>query len=129
MIRNHDPSAIHSPLGRYTHAIEVPRDARLLIVSGQIGIKPDGTLVEGIEGQLRQIWENISAILASANMTLNNIVRVMTFVTRPEHFAVHPRIRGEFLGEHLAAATGVCVSALATPEILCEIEVIAASPR
>ena len=128
MIRNHDPNTIHAPLGHYTHAIEVPRDARLLFVSGQIGIKPDGTLAEGIEGQLRQIWENISAILANANMTLDNIIRVRTFVTRPEHFTVHPRIRSEFLGAHRAAATGVCIGALATPEILCEIEIEAASP-
>src|SRR6185295_201988 len=129
MIRNHDPSTIHAPLGHYAHAIEVPRDARLLFVSGQIGIKPDGTLAEGIEGQLGQIWENISAILANANMTLNNIIRVMTFIRQPEHFTVHPRIRGEFLGEHRAATTGVCIGALATPEILCEIEIVAASPH
>jgi len=129
MIQNHDPSTIHPPLGRYTHAIELAGDVRLLFISGQIGIKPDGKLAEGIEGQLRQIWENISAILISANMTLNNIVRVMTFVTRPEHFSIHTRVRGEFLGEHRATATGVCITALAAPEILCEIEVVAASPR
>ena len=110
MIHIHDPSTVHPPLGRYTHAIELAGDVRLLFISGQIGVKPDGKLADGTEGQLSQIWENISAILIGANMTLNDIVRVMTFITRPEHFSVHTRVRGEFLGKHRATATGVCIS-------------------
>jgi 2-iminobutanoate/2-iminopropanoate deaminase len=127
MVRSHDPSTIHAPLGSYTHAIEVPPDARWLFVSGEIGMKPDGKLAEGIEDQLRQSWTNIAEILRNAALTLKDIVRVTTYVTRPEHLAIHPRIRTEVLGEHRAAATGLCVSALATPEILCEIEVVAAA--
>jgi 2-iminobutanoate/2-iminopropanoate deaminase len=127
MVRSHDPSTIHAPLGSYTHAIEVPPDARWLFVSGEIGMKPDGKLAEGIEDQLRQSWTNIAEILRNADLTLKDIVHVTTYVTRPEHLAIHPRIRTEVLGEHRAAATGLCVSALATPEILCEIEVVAAA--
>jgi 2-iminobutanoate/2-iminopropanoate deaminase len=127
MVRSHDPSTIHAPLGSYTHAIEVPPDARWLFVSGEIGMKPDGKLAEGIEDQLRQSWTNIAEILRNADLTLKDIVRVTTYVTRLEHLAIHPRIRTEVLGEHRAAATGLCVSALATPEILCEIEVVAAA--
>jgi enamine deaminase RidA (YjgF/YER057c/UK114 family) len=126
--RSHDPDTVHPPLGRYTHAVEVPQGTRLLFISGEVGIRPDGTLAEGIEGQLRQTWKNIAAILGEANMRLGDIVKVTTYVTRPEDLAVHPRIRSEVLGEHRAAATGMCIHALATPEILCEIEVVAAAP-
>jgi 2-iminobutanoate/2-iminopropanoate deaminase len=92
-------------------------------------MKPDGMLAEGIEGQLRQSWANIAEILRNADLTLKDIIRVTTYVTRPEHLAIHPRIRTEVLGEHRAAATGLFVSALATPEILCKIEVVAAASR
>ena len=68
MVKNHDPADIHAPLGCYTHAIEVPGNMRLLTVSGEIGIRPDGSLAEGIEGQLRQTWANIAAILSAAGM-------------------------------------------------------------
>lgn len=98
---------------------------RVLTVSGQVGIRPDGSLAEGIEGQLRQTWANIVAILESGNMKLTDIVKITTIVVRVEDLKVHPRIRTEVLGAHRAAATGFCVTALATPEILCEIEVTA----
>ena len=125
---SHDPATVHAPLGDYAHAIEVPTSARLLFISGQIGMAPDGKLAHGIEAQLRQTWANVAAILCSAGLELTDIVDVTTYVTRPEYLAVHPRIRGEVLGRHRAAATGLCVSALATPEILCEIRVVAAQP-
>ena len=42
MIKCHDPAAIYAPLGAYTHAVEIPAGTRMLTVSGQIGIRPDG---------------------------------------------------------------------------------------
>lgn len=127
MIKNHEPADIHPPLGSYTHAVEIGPHMRMLTVSGQVGIRPDASLAEGIEGQLRQTWANIAAILKSANMKLTDIVKITTIVVRVEDLKVHPRIRTEVLGPHRAAATGFCVTALATPEILCEIEVTAAA--
>ena len=126
MIKSIDPSVIHAPLGAYTHAVEIQGNTRMLTVSGQVGMRPDGSLAVGIEAQLRQTWANIVAILDSAGMTLTDIVKVTTIVVRPEDLKVRPKVRNEVLGAHRAAATGFCVSALATPEILCEIEVVAA---
>lgn len=128
-VRNHDPASIHAPLGSYTHAVEIGGGMRLLTVSGQIGIRPDGSLAEGIEGQLRQTWANIASILSAADMTLSDIIKITTIVVRTEDLKVHGRIRSEVLGQHRAAATGFCVTQLATPDILCEIEVMAAAPR
>jgi 2-iminobutanoate/2-iminopropanoate deaminase len=129
MIKCHDPAAIYAPLGAYTHAVEIPAGTRMLTVSGQIGIRPDGSLAEGIEAQLRQSWANIAAILDSAGMTLTDIVKVTTIVVRQDDLKVHPKVRSEVLGSHRAAATGFCVSALANPDILCEIEILAAAAR
>jgi enamine deaminase RidA (YjgF/YER057c/UK114 family) len=61
-------------------------------------------------------------------MRAPDIVKVTTYLTRPEDFKVHPRIRAQYLGEARPAATALCVTALAAPEFLCEIEVIAAKP-
>jgi enamine deaminase RidA (YjgF/YER057c/UK114 family) len=129
MFSLHNPADIARPLGAYTHGVEVPAGFRCLVVSGQVGVRPDGSFAEGIEAQLECAWSNIEAILRSAGMTLADIVKVTTYVTRPEHFKVHPTVRARFLGSHRPAATGLCVSALATPELLCEIEVIAAAPQ
>jgi len=126
--KNHDPAGIHAPLGTYTHAVEIGGGMRLLTVAGQVGVRPDGSLAEGIEGQLRQTWANIAAILSAADMTLSDIVKITTIVVRTEDLKVHGKIRSEVLGDHRAAATGFCVTQLATPDMLCEIEVTAAAP-
>jgi enamine deaminase RidA (YjgF/YER057c/UK114 family) len=122
------PDDIGPPLGRYAHAIEVAAGARHLAISGQVGVAPDGSVADGIEAQLETAWSNIVSILHAAGMTTGDIIKVTTYVTRPEHFAVHPRVRAQVLGDHRATATAVCVSALAAPEYLCEIDVLAAAP-
>jgi enamine deaminase RidA (YjgF/YER057c/UK114 family) len=124
---NLEPADISAPLGHYVHGIVIPSGARQVVVSGQVGVRPDGTVAEGIEAQLECAWANIVSILKEAGMAPSDIVKVTTFVTQADHFKVHPRIRAKVLGDHRAAATAVCVSALASPEFLCEIEVIAAS--
>src|SRR5438105_12288093 len=126
MLNKHKPPSITAPLGAYTHGIEVPPGARVIHVSGQVGMRPDGRVAEGIEAQLACAWQNILAILAASNMAAGDIVKVTTFLTRAEDFKVHPRIRAQYLGDARPAATAVCVSALAAPEFLCEIEAVAA---
>ena len=37
-----NPEAVHEPVGRYVHQIEVPGGSRLLFVSGQVGRRLDG---------------------------------------------------------------------------------------
>ena len=41
-----DPEAIHPPVGRYVHQIEVSGESRLLFISGQVGRRPDGSVPE-----------------------------------------------------------------------------------
>lgn len=127
MLKAIAPNGIAPPLGTYVHGIDIPAGARQVVVSGQVGILPDGAVADGIEAQLECAWANILSILAAAGMSASDIVKVTTFVTDPDHFKVHPRVRARVLGEHRAAATAVCVSALASPDFLCEVEVIAAS--
>ena len=121
------PDGIAPPLGAYAPAVEIAAGARQIVISGQVGVRPDGSVADGIEAQLDCAWNNIRAILTAAGMTVSDIVKVTTYVTHPDHFRVHPKVRARVLGDHRAAATAVCVPALASPEFLCEIEVIAAS--
>lgn len=125
-MRKHNPDGIAAPLGAYSHGVEIPANARRLYVSGQVGVASDGTVPESSEEQMELAWVNIEAILASAGMTPADIVKVTTLITRPEDFAVHPKVRKRHLGDNRAAATGYLVSGLANPELLVEIEVVAA---
>jgi enamine deaminase RidA (YjgF/YER057c/UK114 family) len=126
MNRPVESAAIGAPLGAYSHAIEISAGSRVVHVSGQVGVRPDGSISVGIEAQLECCWQNILAILDGCGMAAADIVKVNTYVTSPEHMKIHPKIRLKYLGDARPAATGVCVSALATPDFLCEIEVVAA---
>src|SRR5215217_3747895 len=94
------PTDIQPPLGQYAHGIEIPSGARQVIISGQVGVRPDGSVAEGIEAQLECTWANILSILQAAKMGPSDIVKVTTFVTHPDHFKVHPRVRASVLGNH-----------------------------
>jgi enamine deaminase RidA (YjgF/YER057c/UK114 family) len=43
----HTPGTVAAPFGPYSHAIEVPEGSRLLYISGEVGVLPDGTVPEG----------------------------------------------------------------------------------
>ena len=52
----------------------------MLYLSGQIGNKPDGTLPAGIEAQSRQVMDNIGAVLKSAGLAFNDVVKCTVMI-------------------------------------------------
>jgi enamine deaminase RidA (YjgF/YER057c/UK114 family) len=121
-----NPAQIAPPGGRYSHAVEVPPDARWLHISGQIGAAPDGSVPDGIEAQVENCWKNISAILADAGMGIEDVVKVTVFLTRAENIAAYREARDRIIGDARPASTLVVVSSLVRPEWLCEVEAVAA---
>jgi 2-iminobutanoate/2-iminopropanoate deaminase len=117
---------IQPPTSGYSHAIEVPARSRLLFVSGQISVAPDGSCAKDFETQARQCWRNLTAVLASADMELRDVVRVQAFVTRAENLAKYRTIRNEMVGSVRPAHTLVVVTELGRPEWLVELEAVAA---
>lgn len=103
--------------------IEVPANARWLSTSGTSGLKSDGTLPETIEEQIEQVWENIRAILASADMEAKDIVKITLYLTRREDY---PVCLARFLGDARPAAMSSIVLGFIRPDFLVEAEVQAA---
>jgi 2-iminobutanoate/2-iminopropanoate deaminase len=126
MAKLHNPPAIAAPIGTYSHGVEVPPNARWLYVAGQIAVRKDGTVPATIEEQTIVAWENVTAILASAGMKVTDIVRIDQFLVDPADFPAYVRARERFLGAHRPASTVVVASALLRPELLVEVEVVAA---
>jgi 2-iminobutanoate/2-iminopropanoate deaminase len=126
MNRKLNPSTIAPPGGRYTHAIEVPPGARWLVVSGQVGVAPDGSTPEDIAGQTENCFRNIAAILADAGMSLADVVKITVFLTREDDIAGFRAARDRMIVEARPASTLVVVSQLVRPEWRVEIEALAA---
>ena len=80
----HTPTSVAAPFGPYSHAVEVPEGSRLLYISGEVGVLPDGTVPETIEAQAEACWQNIIAILADAGMGIEDLVKITTYLVRSE---------------------------------------------
>ena len=117
-----NPATIAAPSSQYSHGVEHGLDGRRLVIAGQVALRRDGTLPEGVEAQLGQAWDNLIAILHAAGMEVTHLVKVTIFVTVPNAIAVSRRIREQKLGGHAPAATFLQVAGLARPDFLVEIE-------
>jgi 2-iminobutanoate/2-iminopropanoate deaminase len=124
--QTHDPPSVPAPEGSYTHGLELPPDARLLFISGQIPVRPDGTVPADFEGQCHAVWDNLLAVLASARMRPEHLVKVTTYLTSRDQAGINGRVRRERLGELRPALTVVIAQTFAA-EWLLEIEAIAAA--
>jgi enamine deaminase RidA (YjgF/YER057c/UK114 family) len=123
-----NPSSVAAPAPHYSHGVLAPAGLRNLFVSGQVGIAPDGAIPAGVEDQLDIIWTNIEAILAGAGMKLADIASVRGYLLSADAVpAYRARFRAK-LGDTRPASTLVVVSALVSPKLLAEIEIVAAAP-
>lgn len=117
-----NPDGLPKPASNYAQAALVPASARRLLISGQVGVRADGSLAEGYEGQAEQAWRNILAVLAAAGMSAQHLVKITVFDAAPGNVAAYRAIRDRMLEGHAPAATYVVVQALASPCFLTEIE-------
>jgi enamine deaminase RidA (YjgF/YER057c/UK114 family) len=123
------PETISPPLANYSHAVEVPPNARLLYVSGQVGVAPDGTVPASCAEQAEACFANLLAILAEAGMGPADLVRLNTYLIDPADRAAYGAARDRHVAAPPPASTLVVVRALARPEFKIEIEAIAAQMR
>lgn len=124
------PATIRPPFARYAHGVEVPPGARLVVTSGQLGIRPDDTVPQDARAQADLCFANCTAILASADMTPADVIRINAFVTDRAHMPAYMAARDAWLAEviRLPASTLVIVTGFTRAEFLVEVEVTAAAP-
>jgi enamine deaminase RidA (YjgF/YER057c/UK114 family) len=122
----HDPLSVPPAVGNYTQGLEVRAGARLLFISGQIPVRPDGSVPADFEEQCHTVWDNLLAVLASARMGPEHLVKVTTYLTSRDQAEINGRVRRERLGEVRPALTVVIAETFAA-EWLLEIEAIAAA--
>lgn len=109
-------------IGPYSQAIV---SGNLVFVSGQLGLDPStGELVEGLEKQARQSFENIANILAKENLTLNNVIKVTVLLSNISDFKKVNEIYAEQFGQPYPSRSAFAVKDLPKGGLV-EIEVIA----
>ena len=123
----HNPSrGIYPATSDYAHAMEVVAPQRLLFVSGTMGLDEAGKPGATLDEQLALIWSNLRAILASANMGVDNIVRLTSYLRDASFVEANQNARLAALGGRAIPTTAIVAQTL-REDWLVEIEVIAAA--
>ncbi len=110
-------------IGPYSQAV---RANGLLYTSGQVGLVPaTGELAEGgFEGQVRQTFQNLTAVLTEAGSGFDRVLKATVFITDFANFQTMNAIYSEFFGDHKPARTTVAVAGL-PKNALVEIDLVA----
>ena len=125
-MKRNNPQTIHPPVGTYAHQVEVPEGSRWLVLAGQIGRSPDGSVPPSQVEQLEVALENVRRNLEAGGMGITDIVKVTWYFVGDEDAARRREVIGRWLGDHRCASTLLFVSALAAPDYLVEVDAWAA---
>ena len=110
------------PVGPYSQAVQA---GNLIFISGQIPLDPVSVnLVDGIENQIRQAFENIKNILEAENLTFSNIIKLTILLDNLNNFELVNKIMAELFTEPYPARAAYEVSKLPKNSSI-EIETIA----
>lgn len=113
----HAPNAI----GPYSQAVQV---SSLLFTSGQIALRPDGSMVEGgIEEQIQQVFHNLRMVIEVGGGSLSKVVKTTVYLKDMQDFPAMNRVYEAAFGNHRPARSTVEVSRLPR-DALVEIEAI-----
>ena len=114
----HAPAAV----GPYSQAVSY---GDLIFASGQIPLRPDGSLVEQeITAQAEQVFANIKAVLAAAGSDLSKVIKATVFLADMNDFAAMNAVYSQYMPEPYPARSTIQVARLPR-DVLVEIEIIA----
>ena len=122
------PTSVHSTAGvGYSH---VAKAGDTVFIAGQIALDPNGSLVGkgDIEAQTHQVYVNLQAILEELGGSLEDIVKLTTYLTDRSQLDAFRRVRNRFFTDAFPPNTLLFVSGLAHPDYLVEIEAVAYLP-
>ena len=122
-----NPDAIHAPLASYTHQIEIGSDERILMLSGQVGVRKDGSSPSESLEQLELAWKNIGENLKAAGMSYSDIIKITIYMTEQIDPTERRTAFADLLDELRPCMTLLYVSALGTDTLKVEIDVMASA--
>ncbi|MCD5992093.1 RidA family protein [Pseudomonas sp. CDFA 602] len=97
-------------IGPYSQAIKA---GNTVYMSGQIPLNPATMeLVEGIEAQITQVFENLKSVAEAAGGSFKDIVKLNIFLTDLGHFAKVNEIMGTYFAQPYPARAAIGVAAL-----------------
>ncbi len=117
-----NPQDVHTPLGGYSHHVEVTGNERLLVLSGQVGMREDGTVPEDPLEQMDVALENIFRNLRAAHMDVKDLIKLTYYLVGEFDTAKRRELVAAKLQGHKPCSTLLYVAGLASPIYKVEID-------
>ena len=117
-----NPQNVHQPLGSYSHQIEISGNERMLVLSGQVGMREDGTVPDDPIEQIDIALENIFRNLQAANMSLKDIIKLTYYLAGEIDTVKRRELVASKMQGHKPCSTLLYVAALASPIYKVEID-------
>ena len=116
------------PIGPYNQAIKI---GNTLYTSGQIAINPQNNemVMENITIETKQVMENLKAVLHTASMDFNNVIKSTIFIADMDEFDAINAVYGGYFDEATAPARETVQVARLPKDVNVEISVIAISEK
>lgn len=121
-MRTVDPDTTYKAPSKYTQGVVHGASAERIVVSGQLGLRPDGTIEDGLEAQMERAWRNVLEVLSEGGFERRHLIRAIIYCTVPGSVAVYRAVRDRVLQGHLCANTYIEIAGLASKDHLVEIE-------
>ena len=68
-----NPRDIHAPVGGYSHTVAVPPGTEMVFISGQVGLRPDGSVPSLFAEQAEVVFHNIRSCLAAHGLGMEAV--------------------------------------------------------
>ena len=117
-----NPQDIHPPLGAYSHQVEIRDGERLLVISGQVGMREDGSVPEDPLEQIEVAFDNISRNLRAAGMDAKDLIKLTYYLVGEIDTVKRRELAMSKLQGHQPCSTLLYVAGLASPLFRVEIE-------
>ena len=126
-IKRTNPPALSKPTG-YAHVVETVGAVKTVYISGQIAYDASGNVVGAgdMKAQAEQVFKNLETALKAAGATFADVVKMNSYITDMSKAQSVRDVRARYFADAVPASTFVEVKGLVRPELMLEIEVIAA---
>ena len=112
-------------IGTYSQAV---RAGDTVYLSGQIGLDPQTMhMAEGIDAQIKRLFDNLKAVAEAAGGSLNDVVRFTVYLTDLKHFAKVNEAMAVYLNEPYPARAAIGVASLPR-DALVEVDAVMVLP-
>ena len=123
-----NPEGISKPFASYSHVVTAEGAQKLVFCAGQVAADADGNVLppDDFDAQAKMVMENLTKALAAGGAKISDVTKITIYIVNQHDVQKARGVLKTYFGEHPPGSTLCVLRGLAHPNVLIEIEAIAA---